>query len=70
MRGIWFGVVSIREGNTQANRFYSLLAESEREAVTKMLEDARGLLPDGEVVNRVAYRIDDTLVRQRAAELG
>lgn len=69
MKRLHFGVVTILEGNIKHNKFFHGLWESSSQAVKDMKKAAREELPDGPILNAVAYRIPDGSVREAAALL-
>ncbi len=64
MKRLYFGVVSIREGNTTHNRFFSGLWGSTKDALADMKKNAREEWPDGPITNAVAYPVGNDLVRE------
>lgn len=66
MKRLYFGVVSIVEGRTEHNKFFSGLWDSTKSALADMKKAAREEFADGPIRNAVAYQIDDNLVREAA----
>lgn len=69
MPGVYFGVVTIRNGEATHNAFFSGWFESEEEALGRGMKFARRERPRGVVTNAVAYPIDKELILTAAKKL-